>query len=303
MITHEHTITLTGLDGGNPLAFLAALGIFRTFSNTRPAQSVKLSWTNAGTSWNPVLHLHEQTTKENLLAELHEALRSMANHPALTFSNNLRIPHQQFRKLAEEALAADDSVAQEFVCAFGCDAIIDEKGDIEDTALRTMSGAGHQHFLKFMNELAKTTEVTHLEEALFGPWRYQDIGPSLRFDPLDDRRYALRWKNPSQDASTSVRGANRLAIEGIPLFPTLPVGSRLETTGFTGHKSNNTFWTWPIWEHPISLDPCRSLLSSATFAEPSSALSALRSRGIAAVFRSQRITIGKFRNFTPARAV
>jgi hypothetical protein len=113
----------------------------------------------------------------------------------------------------------------------------------------------------------------------------------------------LRWKNPSQDASTTVRGANRLAVEGIPLFPTIGVNGRLETTGFTGHKSHDTFWSWPIWEPPISLETCRSVLSlkelTADFPNPAE----LRARGITVVYRSQRITVGKFRNFTPARTV
>ena len=168
-----------------------------------------------------------------------------------------------------------------------------------------MGGGGHQDFVKFMNDLAKTTSAEHVCEALFGPWKYADPTPSLRFDPIDDRRYALRWKNPSQDAIQTVRGANRLAIEGIPLLYTAPVRSKLETCGFTGHRSNNTFWSWPIWETPINLDVCRSLLAQRDLItlgiEGSS--SNLAQRGVSAVFRAQRITVGKFRNFTPARQI
>lgn len=306
-MTTEHTVQLTGLDGANPLGFLAALGAFRTLSRTDVQSPIRMSWTTNGTAWNPLLHFDEEKSRSSLIESLDQALRATIDHPSITYANNPSIPQKQFRALAEKAvdsyLFRTDFIAHEFLSALGSDAIANEKGEIEDTALRTMSGAGHQHFLKFMNELAKTTERAHLEEALFGPWLYQDAGPSLRFDPFDDRRYALRWKNPSQDASTSVRGANRLAVEGIPMFPTIPVATRLETTGFTGHKSNNTFWTWPVWEHPINLHTCRSLLSSATLAEPVPDLSTFRPRGIVAVFRSQRITVGKFRNFTPARAV
>lgn len=301
----NHTLHLSGLSGGNPLAFLATLGTFRLVSETD--DKARLSWTRHANAWTPVFHLSTPLSTEVLLQTLKQKLDRMADHPVFTFSNNLRIPAQRFRKLASDAveklLKQEDSIEQSFLVAFGCDAIQTDAREIEDTALRTMSGAGHQHFLKFMNELAKSAEVSHLREALFGPWLYRDPGANLRFDPEDDRRYALRWKNPSQDASTTVRGANRLAVEGIPMLPTMPVGKLLETTGFTGHKSNNTFWTWPIWEHPVSLDVCRSLLSLATLSDTHPDRAELRSRGILAAYRSQRITVGKFRNFTPAQSV
>jgi len=307
MSSPSQLISLTGLDGGNPLAFLAALGTFRTLAETEQHGSATLSWTNAGNKWTPLLHIESEPSREQLVAFLHEHLRRMADHPVLSFSTNLRIPAKRFREMAGQAvnsaLEGGSGVAQSFLAAFGCDAIRTDNGEIEDTALRTMSGAGHQHFLKFMNDLAKETSEQDLAEALFGPWRYQDPGPSLRFDPIDDRRYALRWKNPSQDPSTTVRGANRLAVEGIPLFPTVPVNGRLETTGFTGHRSHNTFWTWPIWEAPISLDTCRSVLSLGALTAGNPDPQELRPRGIAAVLRSQRITVGKYRNFTPARTV
>jgi hypothetical protein len=300
-----HSIPLTGLNGGNPLAYLATLGTFRILSETD--NRLKLSWTRQANAWIPVLHPSHTLSNEDLVQNLKTRLDQMADHSVFTFANNPRIPAQRFRALALNAVEAlleqEDPIGQSFLVAFGCDAIQTETGEIEDTALRTMSGAGHQHFLKFMNDLAKSTETSHLQEALFGPWRYRDPGASLRFDPEDDRRYALRWKNPSQDASTTVRGANRLAVEGIPLHPTFPVGTLLETTGFTGHKSNNTFWTWPIWEHPIPLDVCRSLLSLSTLSEAQPDQTELRARGIVATYRSQRITVGKFRNFTPARSV
>jgi hypothetical protein len=154
-----------------------------------------------------------------------------------------------------------------------------------------------------MNEIARDTSVEQLREALFGPWQYRDVGFSMRWDPEDDRRYALRWLNPSGDAARNVRGANRLAIEGLRLFPTVPSTTHLATTAFTGQKASNTFLSWPIWETPISLDTCRSLLAHAELTKPWPASYACRAIGIVAVLRSQRITTGKFRNFTPAQVV
>lgn len=133
------------------------------------------------------------------------------------------------------------------------------------------------------------------------------INQTLRWDPADDSRYALRWRDPSGDPARKKRGgmlgANRLAIEGLPLVTCAPVGSSLRTTGFTGSAARNTFWTWPIWTYPAGLDVCRSLLAHSALRDAAADADELRALGVAAAFRSQRITVGKFRNFAPSTAV
>lgn len=81
------------------------------------------------------------------------------------------------------------------------------------------------------------------------------------------------------------------------------MGKHLETTGFTGHKSNDTFWTWPIWNVPLNLDAVRSLLAHPPITKDTPSTMNLHAQGIACHYRSQRITTGKFRNFTPAIAI
>ena len=48
-------------------------------------------------------------------------------------------------------------------------------------------------------------------------------------------------------------GANRLALEAMPLFPSFPEDDTLRTVGFSGTRSTNTRWTWPIWNARLSL--------------------------------------------------
>lgn len=295
-----HEIPLPGLDGANPLGFLAALGTWRTTESIHPG--TRMHWKPLGGHWAPVMCLSEKISKEDLVTSLHAELQKMKDHPVFTFANNLKLKPIEFEHQAKQALErffeSDDFVSVAFLCAFGSSVATNEQGDIEDTALRTMSGAGHQHFLKTMNDLASATTREQISSALFETWVYPDEKVGLRWDPSEDKRYALAWKNPSTETTMTQRGANRLAIEAMPLLPTAPVGSHLETTGFTGHKSNDTYFSWPIWNTPINLDTVRSLLSLRAI--HSDASHSLRSRGITAVFRSQRITTGKFRNFTPA---
>jgi hypothetical protein len=232
----------------------------------------------------------------------------MAGHPAFAIDDNLKIPPDRYRKDYAELAAAKahesrDRTWADFVAAFGSEATASEEGVIQDTALRTMSGAGHQHFLKTMRDLVQNTAAEHLRKALFEPWRYEDPKPSLRWDPADDRRYALRWNEPSGDPIRTVRGANRVAIEALPLLPAMPVGTRLETTGFRGRSSRDTFWTWPIWSAPLTVDAVRSVLALRQLQEDPPPRPELAAMGVNEVYRSQRLTVGKYRNFAPAQAV
>ena len=294
-------LTLTGLDGANPLGFLATLGAFRVLNEASPA---RMYWRQDGGRWTPVL----STENWPSVLSLARILRRRKDSPPLTMANNPQMPLDKFREAvlaAREQWFTGATQNLELIAALGDSAVPDRyKPTINaDTAWRTMSGSGHQHFLKFINEICRITSLRQLQEALFGPWRYADIGYSMRWDPADDRRYALRWKDPSEDKVTNVRGANRLAIEALPLFPVMPTARTLETTGFRGSRSTDTFFTWPIWTVPITLDVCRSLLALAELQRDRPDTATLALIGVHAVFRSQRITVGKFRNFTPARQI
>lgn len=301
-MTDLHPLPLPGLDGANTLGFLAALGTWRIADQIQ--SGTKLHWKPHAGHWAPVLLLHQAVDEESFIEVMHLELAKMREHRIFTFSNNLKLKPGGFAKEAEAALnrwfEEGELVSASFLAAFGSSVATNDQGDIEDTAFRTMSGAGHQHFLKTMNDLAGITTEEQLRNTLFQTWTYPDEKIGLRWDPSEDKRYALAWKNPSQDPTKTQRGANRLAIEALPLLPTFPVGTRLETTGFSGHRSNDTFWTWPIWELPITLETGRSLLALRDLQRDSPNSAEIRARGIAAVFRSQRITTGKFRNFTPA---
>ncbi len=306
---------LTGLDGGNPLAFLAALGTLRTLTRAWPDHRVRLSWRASGT-WRPVLHLNQAVTRNEILDTLDNQLQLMRDHEAFTcLGPNLTVPPEKFRDFCARPAArcaldlnSSDRTWADFAAAFGCEATITNSGFIQDTALRTMSGAGHQHFLQFMVLIVERTKLEHLEKTLFWPWRYDDPveKQTLRWDPADDVRRAFRWRDPSGDPQRRRRGgmlgANRLAIEGLPLLPTMPVGGELRTTGFAYRRGEGTGWTWPIWSGALTLDVTRSTLAMEDL-QQESRIKSLSERGIVAVFRSRRLTIGKFRVFTPAQPI
>jgi hypothetical protein len=301
----EHRLVLPGLQGNNLLGFLAALGTLRTATRALPDVGIRMAWHGASDGWVPLLHSSVALSRDDLVQGMLPALKAMAGHPALSFADDLAIDRERFAAVAAQAYAAvtcNERVFADFVAAFGCEALAtdDKEPRIQDTALRTMSGAGHQHFLGFMRELVGKTQADHLCAALFEPWTYADDKPSMRWDPQDDRRYALRWKEPSGDPVATVRGANRLAIEALPLLPTAPVGRLLQTTGFLRSRRDGVLITWPIWERPVTLETARSLVSLPELQNSSPDRARLQAMGIVEVYRSERITQGKYRNFTPS---
>lgn len=309
MKTESSELSFPGLSGSNLLGFMAGVGAFRTLAELPEFGDLRMKWSASGSSYAPTLRGSSLADPESVLASLHAALAAVGGHYAITIDKDLKILGKNYRVFAERAakdfLSGSDVFASGMAAAFGCDAITNDEGQIEDTAFRTMSGAGHQHFLEFMDILARETTSEQLREALFGPWLYRDSSPTMRWDAEDDRRYALRWDEPSGDPVRTVRGANRLAIAALPLFPVVPtVRGDAATTGFLGRGSRDTFVTWPIWPGWLGIDAVRSLLALGEFQNRSEEnAEVLRARGIAAVYRSQRITLGKYRNFTPAEAV
>lgn len=306
-MSHRTRVPLTGLDAANPLAFLAALGTLRVLSRIWPERAVRLGWESCGGRWIPFLNFSGDASPKDVITALDPALHAMDGHRAFTFADDLKLPAARFKEFAceagRDARNGGDPVAAEFAAAFACEALTDENGNVQDTAFRTMSGAGHQHFLTFMAELARVTTAGQVQTALFATWRYDERKLSMRWDPADDRRYALRWADPSGDVIRTVRGANRLAIEALPLFPVAPVAGDLETTGFGSPHGSGVFWTWPIWEPPLPLDTVRSVLALRTLQAARPDRHEVAARGIAEIFRCERITVGKFRNFTPAQSV
>lgn len=302
MPSEERGLVLSGLDGSNLLGFLASVGTLRAAAMAEPCRDWRMGWISCAGTWSPALVTSRDIGARELVDLLTAALKRTT--PEFEFSKNLAVIPRDFRAVAHKAqhsASPADRVHADFMAAFGCEVVTKDDGKVRDTALRTMSGAGHQHFLGTMKQLVKETTAQDLQRSLFEPWTYPNRKLGLRWDPLEDRRYALRWANPSDgDGVPTMRGANRLAIEALPLLSTAPCGKRLETTGFAENGRTTTF-SWPIWDCPLSTEVVRSVLAMAETQASEPNRSALRAAGVVEVFRSQRTTVGQFRNFGTAR--
>lgn len=133
---------------------------------------------------------------------------------------------------------------------------------------------------------------------LFEPWKYVDEGLSMRWDPVEDRRYALLDRDPtaSDNKPRTVWMANLLAYRALAMLPSAPGGKRLSTTGWDRQNGENVF-TWPLWTHPLSPDTVRSLMLLPELYEERPDRVVLGARQIGAVFRARRIRVGEGANF------
>ena len=299
-------LLLSGLDGSNPLGFLAAVGTLRTVSLAEPEVDWRMRWLAHEGVWAPTLSANPPASNDRLVSVLSSALRHEST-PEFAFSKNLNIQPEQFRaqaEIAQDQAQPHDRRHADFMAAFACETLqTKDQKSIQDTALRTMSGAGHQDFLGTMKELVASTDEDHLRSALFKTWTRTDSKLGLRWDPEEDRRYALRWGNPSHgDGVRTVRGANRLAIEALPVLPTAPSERELQTTGFS-MREKSVLFTWPTWQVPIGIEIVRSLLSLPELQRHQPNRRRLNAMGVVEVQRSQRIAVGKYRNFTHALPV
>src|SRR5690606_22381084 len=97
-----------------------------------------------------------------------------------------------------------------------------------------------------------------------------------------------------------------LAYRALTLFPSAPTRRGLAVTGWNLDEDPPTF-TWPVWEFPASLDVVRTLLQLPGLTATRLDAAALRARGVAAIYRSERILVGSAGkgqlNFGQARAL
>lgn len=295
----NNAIVLRALDGSNPLAFLAALGTLRLLQSHKPEVALCMRWVREEV-WRPELSGLSQSEDE--LCKMLLAAKTVPTESFRSVGKDLTVPTQVYRKFVEEAFDVirenSDRTQADFAAAFGSEVCEEEGKDrIERTDFCFITGSGHQHFLATMDGLAQKVTEHHIFDALFGEWRKEEK-LSMRWDPSDAAEYAFRWGDPSKDGARSVWGANWLAIEALPLFPTHPTRSGLRTTGFTeGGRGEWPQFTWPVWAHEASLDTVRSLLSLADLQQEGHDMTHLRARGIEEVYRAPRVRIGQGANF------
>src|SRR5689334_18027052 len=96
-------VVLLGLDGSNPLAFLAALGTFRTLTTAWPHCIVRMTWKVESGAWRPRVTaegLVGDDAGDRLLDSLAKELSKRAESAAFRFARDLKLMPSAFREFA-----------------------------------------------------------------------------------------------------------------------------------------------------------------------------------------------------------
>lgn len=297
-------ILLRGLDGSNPLAFLAALGTLRTLSLALPDESVKMSWEQFEGAWRPRVFCSLAADSEKLAETLCKALHpTRESHPTrLVNYQSGNAEATKFYQAVREGKPID-SEFDSWVTAL--------TSDVHPDATSPLQLTRSDYFVGNLDQIIANTTADHIGKTLFFPWRYADrlSGQSLHLDPSEDRRHAYQWNKPSGDPNRNnagnMLGANRLAIEAMPLFLGLPSTNpeRLLMTGWTGVRAVDATWTWPVWSTKSSLDVVRSIIAIDELQASLPNRCDLVARGVDAVYRCRRILGDKTPNLTPSQCV
>jgi len=293
-------LLLIGPPGDNPLGFLSVLGTLRGLNVCRPQWQPRIDWCLQSGGWRARLHLSESIESATVVTALDEWCRERAaSDDYQQLGDDLPMPASRFQQHQRTLIDHANRVSLEFMTALGSDMPIDEAGEMGETEWRALGG-GQTTCLGDMRKIAVATSAEQIHQSLFALWIYADGRPSMRLDPNDDRRYALRAGNPSDTSKSplrTMRGANRLAVEGWCAFPTMPTQAEVRTQGFRRVRRQGIRVRWPVWNVPLSWRAITTVMGHPEiWAKRVSPLSRQR-LGIAAIFESLRFG-GYYRNFT-----
>ncbi len=264
----EDEVLLSGLDGGSALGFLAAIGATVIASDAYP--DIQIGWQKTEHGWRP--RIRGAGSDKQQFAKI--VFSVLQKSPMDVFRIENKMPFDA-DKLAEELrrFQARSSWPErrdvDLLVGMGSEIYPDEKnGVFRDTKFRMIRSGDNQGngLPAYAVANRKALNLDRVRHTLFEQWDYQDHGHSLRLDPIEDQRHALRWSAPNNPSPHENRGtmtaANDLAVEALRMFPTLPIAGRIQTTGFQSLGRRRWGLVWPIWTQMVWVETLRALLAS-----------------------------------------
>lgn len=290
---------LEGLEGINPLGFLAALGIQAAFASE--SEQPRLWWSD-DVAPRAVVDIDFTTDRivDQALRTFVQWKDSPTMVPKMEKGDELKFSSADLRTYLGQARNGDS--AGILATALVAEGSLDNQGVSKPTDLYFT--AGQQKFLKMAREILERASREDLLTGLEGPWKYESKLPSLMWDITDDRDYALSAKDPSTDKKLTNPGPEALAVLGLSMHPVFAGKGRTLTQGCSGSWKAG-YYSWPVWSKPASLNAVRSLLAHAYEPTLANRYRWFRSWGIEKVFRSpiRRSNQGGYGTFGPPEVI
>ena len=292
---------LSGLEGTNPLGFLAALGVQTAFAGEE--EQPCLRWSEDVTPHAVVEHgFSVERIAEQVLAVAIRWKDSPALNPARP--DGARMPKGDELKVSPDEITAylrrrgPVEAGGDLAAALLAEDSLDNQGVAKPSDLYFT--AGQMKFLGMARTILSDVGGEQIVECLVGPWSYASLLPSLGWDVVDDRVYALRANNPAPDKKLTNPGAEALAILGLSRHPVFAGRERTLTQGCSGTWKSGSY-SWPLWRKAATPNGVKSLLAHAYDGAAESRQSWYRSWGVFAILRSpiRRSPQGGYGTFGP----
>ena len=253
---------LRGLEGTNPLGFLAALGVQVAF--TSDPEQPHLWWSD---DIVPHAIVDGDFSVERIADQAMNVLAKWKDSPAVNprRPDGCAIPKGDELKFKPEDIRtylsfAKRCVGGDLIASLVAEGSLDNQGVAKPSDLYFT--AGNQKFLGTVRKTLEETSPKDLRNGLEGPWAYNSRLPSLGWDVSDDRVYALRATDPGPEKKPTNPGPEALAVLGLSTFPVFGSQGRTLTQGCSGSWKYGTY-SWPLWCKPASPHAVRSLLAHA----------------------------------------
>ncbi len=288
------TTSLDGLDGTNPLGYLAALGALLVAD--RMMEDVRLSWTSGFTN---VAVIHGIALSD-LVRVVMEDCDRWRDSTALGHVDGRNVDDVKFetsddvRGYLKACAAADDggrslALAQALVCEFA----FDKGGKTKPSDLHFT--AGKQQFLKMARELRDEIGAEDVERALVGPWSRPSTLPSFKWDIADDRVHAVSARKPSTEKKNTEPGAEWLALQGLAFYGVQRAGAERVAVSGGGGSWERGSWRWALWDPPLSAISTMAFVNriDVAVADVTKADAGLRMAGVTKVLSTTVMRSGK----------
>ena len=297
---------LTGLEGTNPLGFLAALGVQVAFASA--SQCPRLWWSDDVT---PHAVMDGDSSIDRIAEQALEVFANWKNSPAvnprrpdgsaMSKGDELKLAPADMRTYLSQVRQCDSDGA--LITALVAEGSLDKQGVAKPSDFYFT--AGQQKFLAMARQVLNGATREDVLVGLEGPWNYESKLPSLMWDVSDDRVYALTADDPAKEKKLTNPGPEALAILGLSLYPVFAGRSRTLTQGCSGSWKAGCY-SWPLWCRPAPFHAVKSLLAHA-YDHPvaTDRQRWFRAWGVSKIFRSpiRRSGQGGYGTFGPLEVV
>jgi len=302
-------LKLTGLTANSAHGYLAALGVIEALRST--GLDAEMSWS---ADFYPHAVLRGVDNSDALISALlddrdQRRRGAVLNHPAGQPFDTLGCSPDELSTWAEKIgrLPHNDTDADQWA------ALVIEGGYTAQNKANPTHfdfSAAQVKFLKVVRQISDNLDEALLDEALFGPWRYQSRLSTLRFEREGERLAALRGVPPTEQPRQGVPGADWLAFRGLTFYPlTLTPGkgrARVVTAACDADWTRSAF-RWVAWTDPLDHATIRALVTAPNLVgeRPDRRITdarQLRALGIQSVWQSAIVRSAQgYGSFGPAK--